>query len=160
MSNPPKERNSVMMVRRKLATLALSAAFLMTGCAPLQMQAVTDSPSSVSTETPAVVSDKPITPAKVKQNQYVLLSARMHTREVKQDGKEPKFVTVVTYTVRDQNGVLHTDTVLRSMVKVIVEDIDYGLAYGSDSQLMLGELTFVVPKDGVGKGIDLVNVAD
>lgn len=157
-----------MMIRRKFATLALSAAFLMTGCAPLQMQAVTDTPSSASTETPssassetlAVVSDKPITPAKVKQNQYVLLSARMHTREVKQDGKEPKFVTVVTYTVRDQNGVLHTDTVLRSMVKVVVEDMDYGLAYGSDSQLMLGELTFVVPKDGVGKGIDLVNVAD
>lgn len=96
----------------------------------------------------------------MKQNQYILLSARMHTREVKQDGKEPKFVTVVTYTVRDQNGVLHTDTVLRSMVKVVVEDMDYGLAYGSDSQLMLGELTFVVPKDGVGKGIDLVNVAD
>lgn len=123
-----------MMIRRKVATLALSAAFLMTGCAPLQMQAVTDTPSSASTETP-VVSDKPITPAKVKQN-----------------GKEPKFVTVVTYTVRDQNGSLHTDTVLRSMVKVVVEDMDYGLAYGSDSQLMLGELTFVVPKDGVGKG--------
>lgn len=138
------------MMIRKVATLALSAAFLMTGCAPLQMQAVTETPSSTSTETPA----------KVKQNQYVLLSARMHTREVKQDGKESKFVTVVTYTVRDQNGVLHTDTVLRSMVKVVVEDIDYGLAYGSDSQLMLGELTFVVPKDGVGKGIDLVNVAD
>lgn len=157
-----------MMIRRKFATLALSAAFLMTGCAPLQMQAVTDTPSSASTETPssassetpAVVSDKPITPAKVKQNQYVLLSARMHTREVKQDGKESKFITVVTYTVRDQNGVLHTDTVLRSMVKVVVEDMDYGLAYGSDSQLMLGELTFIVPKDGVGKGIDLVNVAD
>lgn len=157
-----------MMIRRKFATLALSAAFLMTGCAPLQMQAVTDTPSSASTETPssastetpAVVSDKPITPAKVKQNQYVLLSARMHTREVKRDGKESKFITVVTYTVRDQNGVLHTDTVLRSMVKVVVEDMDYGLAYGSDSQLMLGELTFVVPKDGVGKGIDLVNVAD
>lgn len=157
-----------MMIRRKFATLALSAAFLMTGCAPLQMQAVTDTPSSASTETPssassetpAVVSDKPITPAKVKQNQYVLLSARMHTREVKQDGKESKFITVVTYTVRDQNGVLHTDTVLRSMVKVVVEDMDYGLAYGSDSQLMLGELTFMVPKDGVGKGIDLVNVAD
>lgn len=148
-----------MMIRRKVATLALSAAFLMTGCAPTQMQTVTDTPSSASTETPEV-SDKPITPAKVKQNQYILLSARMHTREVKQDGKEPKFVTVVTYTVRDQNGALHTDAVLRSMVKVIVEDIDYGLAYGSDSQLMLGELTFVVPKDGVGKGIDLVNVAD
>lgn len=148
------------MMIRKVATLALSAAFLMTGCAPLQMQAVTETPSSTSTETPAVVSDKPITPAKAKENQYVLLSARMHTREVKQDGKESKFVTVVTYTVRDQNGVLHTDTVLRSMVKVVVEDMDYGLAYGSDSQLMLGELTFVVPKDGVGKGIDLVNVAD
>jgi len=132
-----------MMVRRKFATLALSAAFLMTGCAPLQLQAVTDTPASASTETPAIVSDKPITPAKVKQ-----------------DGKESKFVTVVTYTVRDQNGVLRTDTVLRSMVKVVVEDMDYGLAYGSDSQLMLGELTFVVPKDGVGKGIDLVNVAD
>lgn len=55
MGNPPKERNSVMMIR-KVATLALSAAFLMTGCAPLQMQAVTDTPSSASTETPAIVS--------------------------------------------------------------------------------------------------------
>lgn len=72
------------MMIRKVATLALSAAFLMTGCAPLQMQAVTETPSSTSTETPA----------KVKQNQYVLLSARMHTREVKQDGKESKFVNV------------------------------------------------------------------
>jgi hypothetical protein len=37
--------------------------------------------------------------------------------------------------------------------------MDYAVAYATDPQLMLSEVTFVVPKDGITPNIDFVNIA-
>lgn len=67
----------------------------------------------------------------------------------------------VNYTLRTQEGELYSNTVPRSKVRIIVEDIDYAYAIGTKEQYKNGEITIVAPKDGVNvKGEFKVNVRD
>lgn len=67
----------------------------------------------------------------------------------------------VNYTLRTQEGELYSNTVPRSKVRIIVEDIDYAYAIGTKEQYKNGDITIVAPKDGVNvKGDFKVNVRD
>lgn len=67
----------------------------------------------------------------------------------------------LNYTLRTQEGELYSNTVPRSKVRIIVEDIDYAYALGTKEQYRNGEITIVAPKDGVNvKGEFKVNVRD
>lgn len=67
----------------------------------------------------------------------------------------------ITYTLRTQEGELYSNTVPRSKVRIIVEDVDYAYAIGTKEQYRNGEITIVAPKDGVNvKGEFKVNVRD
>lgn len=67
----------------------------------------------------------------------------------------------ITYTLRTQEGELYSNTVPRSKVRIIVEDVDYAYAIGTKKQYQDGDITIVAPKDGVNvKGDFKVNVRD
>lgn len=67
----------------------------------------------------------------------------------------------LNYTLRTQEGELYSNTVPRSKVRIIVEDVDYAYAIGTKEQYRNGEITIVAPKDGVNvKGDFKVNVRD
>lgn len=67
----------------------------------------------------------------------------------------------LNYTLRTQEGELYSNTVPRSKVRIIVEDVDYAYAIGTKKQYQDGEITIVAPKDGVNtKGEFKVNVRD
>jgi lipoprotein len=67
----------------------------------------------------------------------------------------------LNYTLRTQEGELYSNTVPRSKVRIIVEDVDYAYAIGTKEQYRNGEITIVAPKDGVNvKGEFKVNVRD
>ena len=133
-----------MFTRKAFAMLAL-AGTLLTGCAGATSNTGANSTQAAS----------PTASETAKQKQYIVLSAHMFTR-TNDSGKQ---VTMIAYTLRGQDGAIYSHTIIRDAVKVVAEDMDYAVAYATDSQLMLGEVTFVVPKDGIAPNIDFVNIA-
>ena len=79
-----------------------------------------------------------------------------------QDGTlNTSYEVYLNYTLRAQEGELYSNTVPRSKVRIIVEDVDYAYAIGTKEQYRNGEITIVAPKDGVNvKGEFKVNVRD
>lgn len=79
-----------------------------------------------------------------------------------QDGTlNTSYEVYITYTLRTQEGELYSNTVPRSKVRIIVEDVDYAYAIGTKKQYQDGDITIVAPKDGVNvKGEFKVNVRD
>lgn len=79
-----------------------------------------------------------------------------------QDGTlNTSYEVYLNYTLRTQEGELYSNTVPRSKVRIIVEDVDYAYAIGTKEQYRNGEITIVAPKDGVNvKGDFKVNVRD
>lgn len=79
-----------------------------------------------------------------------------------QDGTlSTSYEVYITYTLRTQEGELYSNTVPRSKVRIIVEDVDYAYAIGTKKQYQDGDITIVAPKDGVNtKGDFKVNVRD
>jgi hypothetical protein len=139
-----------MLTRKSFVALAV-AGVLLTGCA-----GTTNTHSTqASTGTNVSQAASPTASETTKEKQYVVLSAHMFTR-ANDSGKQ---VTMIAYTLRGQDGSIYSHTIVREAVKVIAEDMDYAVAYATDSQLMLGEVTFVVPKDGIAPNIDFVNIA-
>lgn len=139
-----------MLTRKSFVALAV-AGVLFTGCAGTANTHSTQAPTGTSVSQAA----SPTASETAKEKQYVVLSAHMFTR-ANDSGKQ---VTMIAYTLRGQDGSIHSHTIVREAVKVIAEDMDYAVAYATDSQLMLGEVTFVVPKDGIAPNIDFVNIA-
>lgn len=85
-----------------------------------------------------------------------------HSDASAQDGTlNTSYEVYITYTLRTQEGELYSNTVPRSKVRIIVEDVDYAYAIGTKEQYRNGEITIVAPKDGVNvKGEFKVNVRD
>lgn len=137
------------MFTRKAFTVLALAGTLLTGCAGVTSNTATPSTSPTSQAATPTASET------AKQKQYIVLSAHMFTR-TNDSGKQ---VTMIAYTLRGQDGTIYSHTIIRDAVKVVAEDMDYAVAYATDSQLMLGEVTFVVPKDGIAPNIDFVNIA-
>ena len=79
-----------------------------------------------------------------------------------QDGTlNTSYEVYLNYTLRTQEGELYSNTVPRSKVRIIVEDVDYAYAIGTKKQYQDGDITIVAPKDGVNtKGDFKVNVRD
>lgn len=142
-----------MFTRKAFAMLAL-AGTLLTGCAGATSNTDANS-TQAPTETNVSQAASPTASETAKQKQYIVLSAHMFTR-TNDSGKQ---VTMIAYTLRGQDGAIYSHTIVRDAVKVVAEDMDYAVAYATDSQLMLGEVTFVVPKDGIASNIDFVNIA-
>ena len=139
-----------MLTRKSFVALAV-AGVLLTGCAGTTNTHSTQAPTGTNVSQAA----SPTASETAKEKQYVVLSAHMFTR-ANDNGKQ---VTMIAYTLRGQDGSIYSHTIVREAVKVIAEDMDYAVAYATDSQLMLGEVTFVVPKDGIAPNIDFVNIA-
>ncbi len=139
-----------MLTRKSFVALAV-AGVLLTGCAGTANTHSTQAPTGTSVSQAAT----PTASETAKQKQYIVLSAHMFTR-TNDSGKQ---VTMIAYTLRGQDGAIYSHTIIRDAVKVVAEDMDYAVAYATDSQLMLGEVTFVVPKDGIASNIDFVNIA-
>lgn len=139
-----------MLTRKSFVALTV-ASVLLTGCAGTANTHSTQAPTGTNVSQAA----SPTASETAKEKQYVVLSAHMFTR-ANDNGKQ---VTMIAYTLRGQDGSIHSHTIIREAVKVIAEDMDYAVAYATDSQLMLGEVTFVVPKDGIAPNIDFVNIA-
>lgn len=139
-----------MLTRKSFVALAV-AGVLLTGCAGTANTHSTQAPTGTSASQAAT----PTASETAKQKQYIVLSAHMFTR-TNDSGKQ---VTMIAYTLRGQDGAIYSHTIIRDAVKVVAEDMDYAVAYATDSQLMLGEVTFVVPKDGIASNIDFVNIA-
>lgn len=85
-----------------------------------------------------------------------------HSDASAQDGTlNTSYEVYLNYTLRTQEGELYSNTVPRSKVRIIVEDVDYAYAIGTKEQYRNGEITIVAPKDGVNvKGEFKVNVRD
>ncbi len=85
-----------------------------------------------------------------------------HSDASAQDGTlNTSYEVYITYTLRTQEGELYSNTVPRSKVRIIVEDVDYAYAIGTKKQYQDGDITIVAPKDGVNtKGDFKVNVRD
>ena len=139
-----------MLTRKSFVALAI-AGVLLTGCAGTVNTHSTQAPTGTSASQAAT----PTASETAKQKQYIVLSVHMFTR-TNDSGKQ---VTMIAYTLRGQDGAIYSHTIIRDAVKVVAEDMDYAVAYATDSQLMLGEVTFVVPKDGIAPNIDFVNIA-
>lgn len=85
-----------------------------------------------------------------------------HSDASAQDGTlNTSYEVYLNYTLRTQEGELYSNTVPRSKVRIIVEDVDYAYAIGTKEQYRNGDITIVAPKDGVNvKGDFKVNVRD
>ena len=135
----------------KLTAAALIGAIALTGCSS------TNTANKVEETTTATATPSPEPTEKAKE--AVVINANLTTRQ-HLTGEEHPHINSDTDTSYKE-GELYSNTVPRSKVRIIVEDVDYAYAIGTKKQYQDGDITIVAPKDGVNtKGDFKVNVRD